>query len=126
MQPMMGVLLCLAEGTSVISEGIYDNRFKYMDELRRMGAEVQVDGRTAIIEGVGGFHGTNVRACDLRAGAAVVVAGLCAEGKTLVEDIHYIERGYEDFVGKLSGLGADIRRVTDCDPVHGCAAIFCD
>ena len=126
MQPMMGVLLCLAEGTSVISEGIYDNRFKYMDELRRMGAEVQVDGRTAIIEGVGGFNGTNVRACDLRAGAAVVVAGLCAEGKTLVEDIHYIERGYEDFVGKLSGLGADIRRVTDCDPVHGCAAIFCD
>ena len=126
MQPMMGVLLCLAEGTSVISEGIYDNRFKFMDELRRMGAEVQVDGRTAIIEGVGGFHGTNVRACDLRAGAAVVVAGLCAEGKTLVEDIHYIERGYEDFVGKLSGLGADIRRVTDCDPVHGCAAIFCD
>ena len=126
MQPMMGVLLCLAEGTSVISEGIYDNRFKYMDELRRMGAEVQVDGRTAIIEGVGGFHGTNMRACDLRAGAAVVVAGLCAEGKTLVEDIHYIERGYEDFVGKLSGLGADIRRVTDCDPVHGCAAIFCD
>ena len=126
MQPLMGVLLCLAKGTGVITEGIYDNRFKYMDELRRMGAEVQVDGKTAVIVGVRGFTGANVRACDLRAGAAVVVAGLCAQGQTLVEDVHYIERGYEDFVGKLSGLGADIRRVEDvsAEPVRGSAAVL--
>jgi len=128
MQPMMGVLLCLAEGTSVIMEGIYDNRFKYMDELRRMGAEVQVDGRTAIIDGIDHFVGANVRACDLRAGAAVVVAGLCAQGKTQVEDIHYIERGYQDFVGKLSSLGADIRRMPDPEPeaLGNRAVVFCD
>ena len=126
MQPMMGVLLCLAQGTSVITEGIYDNRFKYMDELRRMGADVQVDGRTAVIEGIDHFSGANVRACDLRAGAAVVVAGLCAQGKTQVEDIHYIERGYEDFVGKLSSLGADIRRVSDANALHGAAVMSCD
>ena len=126
MQPMMGVLLCLADGTSVITEGIYNNRFKYMDELRRMGADVQVDGCTAVIEGVERFSGTNVRACDLRAGAAVVVAGLCAEGKTLVEDIHYIERGYQDFVGKLSSLGANIRRVPADATIYGQAAVFCD
>lgn len=128
MQPLMGVLLCMAHGTSVITEGIYDNRFKYMDELRRMGAEVQVDGKTAIIEGVDGFYGTNVRACDLRAGAAVVVAGLCAHGKTQIEDVHYIERGYENFVGKLQSLGADIRRVVDenTETLHGNAAVFCD
>ncbi len=126
MQPLMGVLLCLAKGTGVITEGIYDNRFKYVDELRRMGAEVQVDGKTAVIVGVRGFTGANVRACDLRAGAAVVVAGLCAQGQTLVEDVHYIERGYEDFVGKLSGLGADIRRVEDvsAEPVRGSAAVL--
>lgn len=126
MQPLMGVLLCLAKGTGVITEGIYDNRFKYMDELRRMGAEVQVDGKTAVIEGVSGFTGANVRACDLRAGAAVVVAGLCAQGQTRVEDVHYIERGYEDFVGKLTNLGADIRRVEDmsAEPVHGSAAVI--
>lgn len=126
MQPLMGVLLCLAKGTGVITEGIYDNRFKYMDELRRMGAEVQVDGKTAVIEGVPCFTGANVRACDLRAGAAVVVAGLCARGQTLVEDVHYIERGYEDFVGKLARLGADIRRVEDrsTEPVRGSAAVL--
>lgn len=126
MQPLMGVLLCLAKGTGVITEGIYDNRFKYMDELRRMGAEVQVDGKTAVIEGVGGFTGANVRACDLRAGAAVVVAGLCAQGQTRVEDVHYIERGYEDFVGKLTRLGADIRRIEDADAVQSAAQMCCD
>ena len=128
MQPLMGVLLCLARGTGVITEGIYDNRFKYMDELRRMGAEVQVDGKTAIIEGVSELTGANVRACDLRAGAAVVVAGLCARGRTQVEDVHYIERGYEDFVGKLSSLGANIRRVadTEAEERHGSAAVLCD
>ncbi len=112
MQPQMGVLLCLAAGTSVITEGIYDNRFKYVNELRKMGAEIQVDGRVAIIEGGTRLTGAPVMACDLRAGAAMVIAGMCASGVTQVEDIHYIERGYENFVGKLRQLGADIEIVS--------------
>ena len=108
MQPQMGALLCLADGTSVITEGIYDNRFKYVNELRKMGAEIQVDGRVAVIEGGHELSGAVVQACDLRAGAAMVIAGLCASGTTIVEDVHYIERGYENFVGKLRALGADI------------------
>ena len=111
MQPPMGALLCLAEGTSIITEGIYDNRYKYMNELRKMGAEVQVDGRVAVIEGGKRLTGAPVHACDLRAGAAMVIAGMCASGQTVVEDIHYIERGYENFVGKLCALGADIQIV---------------
>jgi len=111
MQPMMGVLLCLAKGTSVITEGIYDNRFKYVNELRRMGAEVQVDGRIAVFEGGNELTGAIVRACDLRAGAAMSLAGMCAQGQTIVEDIHFIERGYENFVGKCKELGADIELV---------------
>ena len=111
MQPQMGVLLCIARGTSVITEGIYDNRFKYVNELRKMGAEVQVDGRIAVFEGDTRLTGALVHACDLRAGAAMVIAGLCASGVTEVEDIHYIERGYENFVGKLKALGADIEIV---------------
>ena len=111
MQPQMGALLCMANGTSVITEGIYDNRFKYVNELRKMGAEVQVDGRVAVIEGGRRLTGALVQACDLRAGAAMVIAGMCAVGTTIVEDIHYIERGYEDFVGKLNALGADIKIV---------------
>ena len=109
MQPQIGVLLCLANGTSVITEGIYDNRYKYVNELRKMGAEIQVDGRVCVIEGGHRLTGAPVMACDLRAGAAMVIAGLCAAGETVVEDIHYIERGYENFVGKLNSLGADIR-----------------
>ena len=112
MQPPMGTLLCLANGTSVITEGIYDNRFKYMNELRKMGAEVQVDGRVAVIEGGNRLSGALVKACDLRAGAAMVIAGMCASGTTTVEDIHFIERGYENFVGKLNALGADIEIVS--------------
>ncbi|HNX99855.1 MAG TPA: UDP-N-acetylglucosamine 1-carboxyvinyltransferase [Oscillospiraceae bacterium] len=108
MQPQMGALLCLAEGTSVITEGIYDNRYKYVNELRKMGADIQVDGRVAIIEGGVRLTGAPVMACDLRAGAAMVIAGLCAEGTTEVEEIHFIERGYEDFIGKLRSMGADI------------------
>lgn len=111
MQAPMGTLLCLAQGTSVITEGVYDNRFKYMNELRKMGAEVQVDGRVAVIEGGAHLTGACVEACDLRAGAAMVIAGLCASGQTVVEDIHFIERGYENFVGKLKSLGADIEIV---------------
>ena len=108
MQPQMGALLCLAEGTSVITEGIYDNRYKYVNELRKMGADIQVDGRVAIIEGGARLTGAPVMACDLRACAAMVIAGLCAEGTTEVEEIHFIERGYEDFIGKLRSMGADI------------------
>ena len=108
MQPQMGALLCMANGTSVITEGIYDNRFKYVNELRKMGADIQVDGRIAIFEGGAQLTGAPVMACDLRAGAAMVIAGLCANGVTEIEDIHFIERGYENFVGKLRALGADI------------------
>ena len=108
MQPQMGVLMCMANGTSVITEGIYDNRFKYVNELRKMGADIQVDGRIAIFEGSAKLTGAPVMACDLRAGAAMVIAGLCASGKTEREDIHFIERGSENFVGKLRKLGADI------------------
>lgn len=119
MQPQMGVLLCLAAGTSVITEEIYDNRFKYVNELRKMGAEIQVDGRVAIIEGGTRLTGAPVMACDLRAGAAMVIAGMCASGVTQVEDIHYIERGYENFVGKLRQLGADIEIVSFPDEQDG-------
>ena len=119
MQPQMGALLCLAEGTSVITEGIYDNRFKYVNELRKMGAEIQVDGRVAVIEGGKCLTGALVKACDLRAGAAMVIAGMCASGTTVVEEIHYIERGYENFVGKLQALGADIELVDFPDEPEG-------
>ena len=115
MQPQFAAALCLAGGMSTITEGIYDNRFKYLTELRKMGAQVQVDGRTALIEGVDKLCGAPVAACDLRAGAAMVIAGLSAEGTTEVEDVHYIERGYENLVGKLRGLGADIALVHSPD-----------
>ena len=119
MQPQMGTLLSLANGTSVITEGIYDNRFKYVNELRKMGAEVQVDGRVAVFEGGTKLSGALVQACDLRAGAAMVIAGMCANGTTVIEDIHFIERGYENFVGKLSALGADIKIVSFPDENEG-------
>ena len=109
MQPQMAALLTLAEGTSVITEGIYDNRFKYAQEMRKMGADIQVDGKVCIIQGGGQLTGAPVLACDLRAGAAMVIAALCAQGESVIEDVHYIERGYEDFIGKLQHLGADIR-----------------
>ena len=108
MQPQFGVLLCLANGTSVITEGIYDNRFKYVNELRKMGAEIQVDGRVCVIDGGHRLTGAPVHACDLRAGAAMVIAGMVAGGTTVVDDVHFIERGYERFVEKLNSLGADI------------------
>ena len=115
MQPQISTVLCLAEGTSVVTEGVWDNRYKYMSELKKMGAEVTVDGKTAVIEGVPFLAGAPVAACDLRAGAAVVIAGLAARGETVVEDIVYIERGYQDLVGKLRSLGADITCVTEPD-----------
>ncbi len=111
MQPQMSVLLCMAQGTSVVTEGIWDNRYRYVDEIRRLGAQIQVDGKLAIIEGVDRLTGSPVQACDLRAGAAMVIAGLCAEGITEIDQVHFIERGYEDIVRKLSNVGADIRVV---------------
>ena len=110
MQPQMAVLLSIAKGTSVISEGVWDNRFKYLDQLMRMGADVQVDGTIAVIQGVPELTGAPVRADDLRAGAAMIIAGLAASGITEIEDIIYIDRGYEDYVEKLRNIGADIYR----------------
>ena len=111
MQPLMAVLLSVAKGTSIITEGIWENRFRYVDELIRMGANIQVDGRVAVIEGVPELQPAPVRATDLRAGAALVVAALAANGVSEIEEISHIERGYEDLVGKLRGLGADIKRI---------------
>jgi len=125
MQPPMGALMCLANGTSVITEGVYDNRFKYTNELRKMGAEIQVDGRVAVIEGGRRLTGAPVHACDLRAGAAMVIAGMCASGTTVVEDVRYIERGYENFVGKLQALGADIQCVDEPDEPDSSDKIVC-
>ena len=122
MQPQIAVCMALADGMSLVTEGIYDNRFRYTAELGRMGANVQVEGKTAVIDGVAQLHGCAVRACDLRAGAAMVIAGLAAEGTTTIEDAHYIERGYEDIIGKLTALGADISRIETNDPVEAIAA----
>ena len=111
MQSQIAVCLCLAQGTSLVTETIWDNRYRYTDELKRMGAKIQVDGKVAVIEGVGKLTGAPVRAFDLRAGAAMVVAGLAAEGTTEIDHIHHVERGYENIVGKLQGVGADIQLV---------------
>ena len=111
MQPQMCVLLSVAKGTSILTESVWDNRFKYISELLRMGADIQVDGKVAVIEGVDYLTGVNVKATDLRAGAAMIIAGLVARGETTVENILYIDRGYEDVVEKFSNLGADIKRV---------------
>ena len=116
MQPQIAVCMAMANGTSIVTEGIYDNRFRYTAELNRMGANVQVEGKAAVIDGVRELHGCEVRACDLRAGAAMVIAALAADGTTTIEDAHYIERGYEDIIGKLTALGANIRRIETFDP----------
>ena len=112
MQPQISTLLCLAEGTSIVTDEIFNNRFRYVDELRRMGADISVEGRVAVIEGVGKLMGTPVTAPDLRAGAALVIAGLAASGVTEIDDIYHIERGYEDIEQKLRALGADIVKKT--------------
>ena len=113
MQPQMAVLLGIAEGTSTVTESIFENRFKYVDELTRMGATIKVESNIAIITGVKKYSGARVNAPDLRAGAALVIAGLVADGITVVDDIYYIERGYEEFEKKLSGIGAKIEKVAD-------------
>lgn len=111
LQPPITALLCGAEGTSIITEGVWDNRFQYVDELKRMGARIKVEGRMAVIEGPVDLTGAPVRAMDLRAGAAMVIAGLMARGETVISNIHYIDRGYERLDEKLKSLGADIQRV---------------
>ena len=111
MQPQMAAMLSVAEGTSIITEGVWDNRFRYVEQLGRLGAQIQVDGKVAVIEGVESLSGAPVDATDLRAGAAMLIAGLIAKGKTEIESIEHIERGYENVEEKLRRLGAQIRRV---------------
>ena len=116
MQPQIAVCMSLAQGTSIITEGVYDHRFRYVAELHRMGAQAQVDGKVCVVEGIDMLAGAPVKACDLRAGAAMVIAGLAAQGVTVVEDVHHIERGYENIIDKLRGLGASITRVEQPEP----------
>ncbi len=116
MQPQLAAVLTCAKGTSMVTESIFDNRFRYVDELRRMGANISVEGRVAVIEGVDGLRGAPVKATDLRAGAALIVAALGAEGVTEIYDIFHVERGYENMEQKLRALGADIRKVDEPDP----------
>lgn len=111
MQPQIAAVLCLAEGTSVLTEGVWANRYRYTEEFRRLGANIQVDGKIAIIEGVEKLSGAPMEACDLRAGAAMMIAALAAEGVSEITNIKHIERGYEDMIEKLSGIGADIQVV---------------
>ena len=108
MQPQITTVLALAQGTSVVTEGVWDNRYRYVGELLRMGAQIRVEGRTAIVEGVSHLTPATVQAFDLRAGAAMVVAALAAKGTSVILNVQYIERGYEDIIGKLRSLGADI------------------
>lgn len=119
MQPQIAVALALSSGTSIVNESIFENRFRYVDELTRMGANIKVEGNIAVIDGVDKYTGASITAPDLRAGAALVIAGLGAEGITTVEDIKYIERGYEDFHLKLQGLGAQIKKVVTEKELQG-------
>ena len=111
MQPQIATVLSIADGTSIVTEGVWDSRFRYVDQLTLMGADIQVDGKMAVITGVKALNAAPVRAVDLRAGAAMIIAGLAAEGTTEIEEIDHIDRGYEDVVEKFSALGADINRV---------------
>ena len=116
MQSQMAVLLALADGTSIISESIWSNRFRYTEQLNRMGANIKADGQLAVVQGVEQLKGAPVKADDLRAGAAMIIAGLAASGTTEIEDILHIDRGYEDVVAKFKGLGADIKRTYFPEP----------
>ena len=111
LQPPITALLCRAEGTSTITEGVWDNRFQYVDELKRMGARIKVEGRMAVVEGPVRLSGAPIRALDLRAGAAAVIAGLMGRGETAISNIEYIDRGYEKLDEKLKDLGAEIKRM---------------
>lgn len=113
MQPQITALLSIVPGTSVVTEAVWDNRFRYIEELRRMGANISVDGRTAVIEGVKELDGAPIKATDLRAGAALVIAGLAAKGTTVIDEIRHIERGYEEIIEKFQSLGANIKKVSE-------------
>ena len=115
MQPQITTVLALAEGTSLVTESVWSSRYRYVDELKRMGANIQVDDKTAVIEGVDHLTGAPVQAYDLRAGAAMVIAALAAHGTSEISHVQYIERGYEDIIGKLRALGANIQSVDDPD-----------
>ena len=111
--PLIIAMLCTAKGTSVFVENIFENRFRYVDELKRLGANIKTEGRTAVIEGVSNLSGANCKATDLRGGAALVCAALAAKGTTKITEIHHIERGYDDIVGTLKLLNADIEYKKD-------------
>ena len=113
MQPQIAVLLSLAEVTSYLTEGVYDSRFQYTEELKKMGAKIRVEGKTACIEGVESLTGSQVTATDLRAGAALIIAGICAEGETEIYGIEHVERGYEEIAERFNSLGAKIERVSE-------------
>ena len=113
MQAQFMAMLAVSEGTGMVTETVFENRFMHVDELKRMGANIKIDGRTSVVEGVGALTGCQVKATDLRAGAAMVLAGLIAEGETQIGYIHHIDRGYDHLVPKLVALGADIRRIEE-------------
>ena len=111
MQPQIAAALCLAQGTSIITDSVWNSRFRYTDEFKRMGAQIQVDGNLAIIEGVEHLTGAQIQACDLRAGAAMLIAALAAHGISEITNVQYIERGYEDVIGKIRAIGGSVRAV---------------
>ena len=113
--PVTTTVLSLAEGTSLVTESVWSSRYRYVDELKRMGAHIQVDDKTAVVEGVEKLTGAPIQAYDLRAGAAMVIAALAAQGESEISNVQYIERGYEDIIGKLRALGADIRAIDEPD-----------
>ncbi len=113
MQPQIATVLSVADGKSIITESIWDNRFRYAEQLKKLGAYIEAEGKVATVYGVEGLHGNTVKATDLRAGAAMVIAGLIAEGQTVIEDIHHIQRGYEKIVEKLTSVGADVKIISE-------------
>ena len=123
MQPQITACLSLAEGTSLVTEGVWSSRYRYVDELKRMGANIQVDDKTAVVEGVDHLTGAPIQAYDLRAGAALVIAALAAQGRSEISNVQYIERGYEDIVSKLRALGADIRAVDEPEESESVAGV---
>ena len=110
-KPLVVAMLAMADGTGIVTENLYPGRFRYVEELRKLGAEIDIDGHHAVVRGVGHLHGAIVNAPDIRAGAALVVAGLAAQGITEIRDVHHIDRGYDDIVGRLAGLGASVSRI---------------
>jgi UDP-N-acetylglucosamine 1-carboxyvinyltransferase len=110
-KPLVVAMLAMADGTGIVTENLYPGRFRYVEELRKLGAEIDIDGHHAVVRGVGHLHGAVVNAPDIRAGAALVVAGLAAQGITEIRDVHHIDRGYDDIVGRLAGLGASVSRI---------------